>query len=394
MHPPTFFPSPVSLHSPASASSSAHDPWPRRTWRALVVDGDVSGCPWLDRPRDTNEQSRAGRPWRCSWGAVVLVFFGGLLQGCATTKDTGMPSVAQATPHRRPPPSSAEKTVNPAPLAFVDDGAFAYVDGKTGASLSLQDVADRLRRHRVVVVGERHDQRAHHEAQGRVIELIGQGGPGVVVGLEMLTWDKQEPLERFNSGAIGVDELAEVVDWKKAWGFDFGLYAPVFSAGRKAGARFVALNVPRSVVRQVREGGIEALPPEDQRRMPELDLGDDRHRAWFSRIFSSAAHPLKPGELDGFYRAQVLWDEVMAEGAVRALRDGARQVVVLAGAGHVALGRGVPQRVERRLPGEAVFTLVPLTVTAEDALATVRQAIIDGEADVLVVPRFAPEVHL
>jgi uncharacterized iron-regulated protein len=284
--------------------------------------------------------------------------------------------------------------VRPAPLVFVADGAFAFVDGRTGAALSVDDLAARLRNHRVVVVGEQHDQSAHHEAQRRIVELMGSGGPGVVVGLEMLSWEKQTVLDRFNGGSIAVETLAEAVEWKKAWGFEFDLYAPIFSAGKAAGARFVALNAPRALVRAVREKGVEGLGPDERARVPDLDLGDELHRAWFASVFASTGHTLKAADLDGFYRAQVLWDEAMAEHAVRALRQGARQVVVIAGAGHVARGRGVPQRVERRLGGEPVLTFVPITTTATDVETAVARAIADGEADVLIVPRFDAEVAL
>jgi uncharacterized iron-regulated protein len=84
----------------------------------------------------------------------------------------------------------------------------------------------------------------------------------------------------------------------------------------------------------------------------------------------------------------------MADGAARAIKEGARAVVVLAGVGHVAGGRGVPQRIERRLPGETVLTIVPLSVDSDDVDDTLRRAIRDGDADILVVPRFEQEIAL
>jgi uncharacterized iron-regulated protein len=320
--------------------------------------------------------------------------------GCATTGPGGGAgnsgvalSTAPGTPtYRRPPPVDGD--IAPAALAFVTDGSFAFVDGRTGAALTYDDVVARLRTHRIVMVGEQHDQATHHEVQRRIVDAAGAAGPGLVVGLEMLTWEKQEALDRFNRGELDVDALDDAVDWKKAWGFDFGLYAPIFRTGRSRGAGFVALNAPRTLVRAVRERGVDGLDAGDRARVPELDLGDELHRRWFEGVFSSAGHPLKPAELDGFYRAQVLWDEVMADGAVRALRGGARQVVVLAGAGHVALGRGVPQRIERRLDGERVLTVVPLRVDADDVDGALRKAIAAGEGDILVIPRFEPELAL
>jgi uncharacterized iron-regulated protein len=104
-------------------------------------------------------------------------------------------------------------------------------------------------------------------------------------------------------------------------------------------------------------------------------------------------HPLQEAELDGFYLAQVLWDESMAARAADAVRAGARQVVVLAGAGHIAAGRGIPQRVERRL-GLNVLTVQPLTVDEDSVDRVIGQAIADADADILVVPRFEVEIAL
>jgi uncharacterized iron-regulated protein len=327
---------------------------------------------------------------------VVVVACVVVVDGCVTVSSStpAAASVVEAQPRRRPPVPPEAAHVRPAPLSFSGDGAFAFVDGHTGQSLSVDDVAARVRAHRVVMVGEQHDQAAHHEAQRRVIEMVAAGGKGVVVGLEMLSWDKQDALDHFNQGDVDVSGLADAVDWKKAWGFDFGLYAPIFQAGRASGARFIALNAPRSLVRAVREKGVDGLADDDRARVPELDLGDALHRRWFEGIFSSSGHAMKPLELDGFYRAQVLWDEAMADRAARAVRDGARQVVVIAGAGHVALGRGVPQRIERRLPDQAVLTFIPVQASADDVDAVVGKAIADGEADILVVPRFEVEIAL
>jgi hypothetical protein len=62
------------------------------------------------------------------------------------------------------------------------------------------------------------------------------------------------------------------------------------------------------------------------------------------------AHPdFKERGFDFFYQAQVLWDEAMAEAIDRFLRHNPdRQMVVLAGDGHLSFGSGIPQRVSRR----------------------------------------------
>ncbi|NJN62127.1 MAG: ChaN family lipoprotein [Coleofasciculaceae cyanobacterium RL_1_1] len=57
---------------------------------------------------------------------------------------------------------------------------------------------------------------------------------------------------------------------------------------------------------------------------------------------------------DRFFAAQVLWDETMAEAIAQAYRDDPdRQIIVLAGRGHIAYNFGIPSRVQRRVIGES-----------------------------------------
>ena len=324
--------------------------------------------------------------------AVAVVAVVG--SGCATSTVAGPAGIATGSagaPARRPPAPGV--LVKPAALVFDGDGHFAFVDGKTGAAMSSDDVVARLSLHRVVVVGEQHDQVHHHEAQRRLVQMLANAGPGLVVGLEMLSWDKQSTLDRFNNGELDAKAFSTAVDWKGAWGFDFGLYAGIFETGRASGASFLALNAPRELVRTVRKQGLAGLSDGARAQVPELDLEDEAHRRWFEGVFSSAGHPLQEAEVDAFYLAQVLWDESMAARAADAVRAGARQVVVLAGAGHIAAGRGIPQRVERRLGGN-VLTVQPLTVDADSVDRVIGQAIANADADILVVPRFEVEIAL
>lgn len=320
--------------------------------------------------------------------ALTVLALGTWAGGCATTGQSTITSSASSSSsssivHRPAPPATPP---TPAPLQFVDDGAYAFVDGKTGAALSWAEVQARVRAHRFVMVGEQHDQRPHHELQRRVIAEAGKAGPGLAVGFEMFTWDKQPKLDAFETHG-DLARLAVDVDWKKTWGFDFDLYAPLFAAAFEARAEVLALNAPRALVRALRQKGPEGLTPAQRAELPELDLSDGRHQRWFAGIFQGAGHPLKPEELDGFYRAQVLWDESMASRAVDAAQAGARQVIVIAGVGHIADGRGVPQRIERRMPGEQVLTVVPLTIdTLDDAPKTLADALAGAAGDILVIP--------
>jgi uncharacterized iron-regulated protein len=321
---------------------------------------------------------------------VAFVIAAVALTGCGTIESV----VSKSTMHKRRPVRILDpSSVYPDPVRFVGDASYAWIDGASGKALSFDAVTAQARAAQVIILGEQHDQSSHHEMQRRVINALAVGGE-LVVGLEMLTWEKQAALDAFNTGDIDADALAAQVSWHKAWGFKFDLYRHILVDGHAAGARFVALNAPRELVRAVRTKGIDGLAPGEARMLPELDLGDAEHRAWFEGIFAAGTHPMADADVESFYVAQVVWDEAMAAGVARALTRGAERVVV-AGAGHVARGRGIPQRVERRLASARVLTIVPLPdVDAENVVEVVRGAVVRGEGDILVVPSFEEQIAL
>jgi uncharacterized iron-regulated protein len=323
----------------------------------------------------------------------VVVVVVALLSACATVK----PEVAQgAPPHRREVRAIDPSTVAVDAVKFAGDEQYAWFDGNSGHSLTFDEVLAKMKSSRVVMVGEEHDQPTHHELERRVVASLAQATPNISIGLEMLTWNAQPGVDRFNRGEIDADAMAMAIDWKTMWGFPFEMYKPIFVDGHAAGARFVALNAPRALVHDVRVHGLDGLSADERKALPELDLGDVVHRAWFSSIMTGDAHPGKTDvDVDSFYTAQVVWDESMARSTADALKGGAPQVVVIAGMGHVARGRGIPERVERRVPEVHVLSIVPVVgATAENAAEKLKKAVVDGEADILVVPRFADEVSL
>ena len=323
-------------------------------------------------------------------GAIVVVTVA--LAACGTMRPE---LVHGPAPMRRPVRQIDPASVTVDAVRFAGDEQYAWFDGNTGHSLTFDEVLAKMKETRVVMVGEQHDQPAHHELERRVVAALAHGDPKIDVGLEMLTWNTQPALDRYNSGEIDVDAMATAVDWKTVWGFPFDLYRPIFVDGHDAGAKFLALNAPRDLVRAVRKKGVRGLDQTELKELPDLDLGDAEHRAWFRGIFSEGGHPSSDTDIDSFYVAQVVWDEAMAQTAARALDSGAEKVVVIAGMGHVARGRGVPERVERREPSAHVLSIVPLVgASAENASEKLKKAVVDGEGDIVVVPRFADELSL
>ena len=227
-----------------------------------------------------------------------------------------------------------------------------------GRTATAKDVAQAARGKRFVFLGENHATAPHQRLEADVIQALVDDGRDVVVGLEMYTRPKQEWLDLWTKGGIEEADFLQKSDWKGQWGFDFSFYRPVFEAVRKGRLPLVALNVPREWVRAVGKGGYEALTTEQRLQLPP-DLGAPvpDHRRVFDALMGG--HPMG-GHV---YDAQVLWDQGMADTAVKFLerrKTSERTVfVVIAGSGHVMYREGINARIAARRAGSGV-TLVML----------------------------------
>src|SRR5438876_8797123 len=159
-------------------------------------------------------------------------------------------------------------------------------------------------------------------------------------------------------GKFNEDDFLKESDWKGQWGFDFSLYRPIFDYVRKHRLRLVGLNIPRDWVRTVGKGGPNALPEDAKSQLPELYLGNEQHKQVFNALIGG--HPMTGNNM---YAAQVLWDEAMADTAIKYLQTTSvtdnTVFVVLAGNGHLMYEQGINYRIARRtgMDGVTVITV-------------------------------------
>ncbi len=260
-------------------------------------------------------------------------------------------------PNRLPIGRTGERVVAPGAITNLSSGRIA----------TAGDLAQAARGKRFVFLGENHATTPHQKLEAEVIQALVDDGRDVIVGLEMYTRPKQDWLDLWSNGGIEEGDFLIKSDWKGQWGFDFGFYRPLFEAVRKNHLPLVALNVPRDWVRAAGKEGYDALTTEQKLQLP-ADLGAPlpSHRRVFDALMGG--HPMT-GHI---YDAQVLWDQGMADTAVKFLErrptGGKTVFVVIAGAGHVMYDQGINARVERRGAGKGLSVVMlqadgPLTVS-------------------------------
>jgi uncharacterized iron-regulated protein len=209
----------------------------------------------------------------------------------------------------------------------------------------------------VICMAEDHDNARHHWLEFRILkELLrrsGTSGREVALGMEMFEKPAQPVLDHYLSDKGGDEaDLLRRTGWDHRWRHDYGLYRPLVRTARRRGIPVLALNARAELTRKVARRGLRSLTEEERRELPQLDLGDPKHRAAFDEALEAHPHHGKPRRL---YAAQVIWDETMAATAADWLsaRQPARQLLILAGAQHCRAD-AVPGRIRRRVPSRVV----------------------------------------
>jgi len=221
-----------------------------------------------------------------------------------------------------------------------------------GNQITFKELLNDLNTTRVIFLGESHDQIEHHQIQVRLLQNLIEKGKDVVIAMEMFERSQQPILDRWSQGLLAEEEFLKEVQWETTWGMDYELYKDVLEEAKKYRLKVLGLNVQRDLVRRVAQNGIMRLSPEDKKKLPEIDLMDQHHRAYMKVIYKGHQGG-SADDFNHFYQAQCLWDEAMAETLSKFLKSSngeGKTVLVFAGSGHVVFDFGIPKRLYRRTP--------------------------------------------
>lgn len=228
----------------------------------------------------------------------------------------------------------------------------------TRAITDLEHLLDTIAQQRVVFVGEHHDRYADHLNQLRVIEGLHRRGKGLAIGMEFFQQPYQAPLDAYIAGEIDEAQMLRQTQYFDRWRFDYRLYRPILRFAREHRIPVIALNLESELTRRVGELGAAGLTPAERARLPaQIDRTDPAYAARIKAVFDQ--HPMPDQRaFERFVEVQLLWDEGMAERGARYLTENPHQrLVVLAGAGHIEYGQGIPKRLVRRVSVPAVTLL-------------------------------------
>jgi uncharacterized iron-regulated protein len=217
------------------------------------------------------------------------------------------------------------------------------------SGLQLDALIRQLATKRVVFIGEIHDRYDHHLNQLAIIKGLHDLDSNMAIGVEYFQQPFQSHVDDYIAGRISEHEFLRTTEYYSRWRFDYRLYAPIFRYAREQHIPVIALNVPDSLVSTVARVGLAGVPEKERTYLPHsIEPADPAYRSRLYEAFEE--HPgLKPDAFKHFVEAQLVWDEGMAERAAAYLNSNqGRHLVILAGAGHLEYGSGIPSRLERR----------------------------------------------
>ena len=187
----------------------------------------------------------------------------------------------------------------------------------------------------VSVLGEVHDNPAHHAAQAERVQNI---APRALV-FEMLTPEQANSITP--ELRVDADALAKALDWENSGWPDFAMYYPIFAAAPDA--RIYGAGVGRDEARAAMDGGFDG-PMDGSAARFGLDEPLPQHQQDAREALQMEAHcnAIPEEMLPGMVRIQRLRDAMLARMALEAHEDTGGPVVVITGNGHARRDWGMP----------------------------------------------------
>jgi len=243
-------------------------------------------------------------------------------------------------------------------------------------ALSFAAIMEQIGDKRVVYVGESHTRNEDHLLQLRVIRGLFAQNPKLAIGMEMFSREAQPVLDRYVAGELSEKEFLKQSGYFSKWSFDYRLYREIINIARRNKLPIIALNQEKELVSKVFKEGAAALTAEELAKIPaDRDLTLPGYRERITDVFAMHGQHSAPEQINGFFQAQALWDETMAESVTTFLTAHPEsRMVVLAGQGHTDKATAIPPRVARRMP----------SIRQAVILNSENEALDQAEADYLI----------
>ncbi len=222
-------------------------------------------------------------------------------------------------------------------------------DAAAGAEITRPTLEERLRRAKIAILGEVHDNPDHHRIQARLLAAFANGRerPPAVV-FEMIPTDMQKRLDMIlKLPEVSADMVFDAVRWDDSGWPSRDLYRPLMEEVVRLRAPVIAAGLRRERIRPVSRDGLDAaLTKEEQAAMQLAPLPPALMNALTREIVKSHCDMIPEEVARRMTAVQRLRDALLAKG----VRDGYRRqggAVLITGDGHARKDRAVPFYLKR-----------------------------------------------
>ncbi|MCB0405153.1 MAG: ChaN family lipoprotein [Bdellovibrionales bacterium] len=200
-----------------------------------------------------------------------------------------------------------------------------------------------LRQYDYILLGETHDNAAHHQHQA---EIIKQLKPPTVV-LEHLNAEQARL-----ANASPVAELEKQLHWGKSGWPDYSLFEPVFVALKQTKGTLVAGAIDADTLKQVRAGKQGPLSAKTLRRFGALE----KRSKWDTEL-SKILEYSHCGQLPQIALAEMVEVQKYKDLFMAYQMGSQEKALLLAGAGHTRDDNGVPFYLHKAFPKKKIATV-------------------------------------
>lgn len=218
------------------------------------------------------------------------------------------------------------------------------VKGADLAKVSVAEVVDAVPAGSIIIISEQHGYAPHHQNQVTFLEALSARRPGLSVGMEFISLDKQSALDEYLSGRLPEADFLKAVEWG---GIPYDFYRAQVQLPARAGGTTVGINAPRWLTGKIAKSGIDSLSAAEKALLPEgFTLGNSAYEDRFREVMEGH---VSEEALERYFQAQSVWDETMADESCRFHKaNPGKDFVIIVGDFHAAYGGGLPDRLKAR----------------------------------------------
>lgn len=236
----------------------------------------------------------------------------------------------------------------------------------------------------IVLLGETHDNAAHHALQERLLAALSAASPPVLV-MEQFDIEQQEKLDAIKASTASREIKLAAYKALMDPGWEWPGYQPLLSLAVEHDLPVLAANISRESLREVMRGGQDALGSGEPQRLG-LATGwrGEQQEALARDIAASHCDALPQAAIGALTLAQRARDAVMAD---RLLSVRGSKAVAILGRGHVRQDLAVPLYLEQRSPRTSVLAVGMVEASPPDHPAEVAFGPLGQRFDTVVFNR-------